>query len=275
MRKFLSLSLLAFVVSFLFVTSSFAQDDPETLVVTSVNTRGWTTAAPLADNRAGGSVDFVVDNSAPLGAGALSLTTDGSGLPGAGTAKAQYMHAADTALSDVTTLGYSTKTNSANFNNGAASYQLGLCLGGVVAGNCVGFTTMVYEPYNNGYNITMGQWAEYDVDAGTMWSSRDYSSGTCVVQRGFGGPPFYSLSTLKANCPVARVVAYGINVGSNNPNYNTETDKFVFQNTTYDFEKYNTPSNMEDCKKGGWTTFNPPTGPYKNQGQCVSSTVPQ
>lgn len=260
----------AVVLSLVFAFTAFAQDDPETLVVTSVNTRGWTGVAPGADTRPGGNVDFVVDSSAPLGGGALSLTTDNTT-----TAKAQYMHAADTALADVTTLGYSTKTNSANFNNGAASYQLVLCLGGVVAGNCVGFTTMVYEPYLNGYNITMGQWADYDVDAGTMWSSRSYTSGTCSVAAGGGGNSIYTLSGLKTACPNARVIGYGVNVGSNNPAYNTETDKFIFQNTTYDFEKYSTPANMDDCKKGGWTTFNPPTGPFKNQGQCVSSTVPQ
>ena len=28
------------------------------------------------------------------------------------------------------------------------------------------------------------------------------------------------------------------------------------------------PINKEECKKGGWSTFNNPT--FKNQGQCVS-----
>lgn len=29
-----------------------------------------------------------------------------------------------------------------------------------------------------------------------------------------------------------------------------------------------TPTNKDECKKGGWATFNSPT--FKNQGQCVS-----
>jgi YVTN family beta-propeller protein len=31
------------------------------------------------------------------------------------------------------------------------------------------------------------------------------------------------------------------------------------------------PKNKEECKNGGWRNFGPPAGPFKNQGQCVSS----
>ncbi len=269
-RKYLAPFSLLFVFTMISVISASAQDDPETLVVTPVNPRGWTSEPPTADTRPGGSFALIQDTSAPLGTGAASLITNNTT-----TAKVQFMHAADTPLSAVTTLGYSSKTNSASFADAAPSYQLVLCLDGLSGTTCNGFTTMVYEPYNNGYHITFGQWADWDVDAGTMWSSRSYSSGACAVNAGFGGPPFYSLATLKSNCPNAQVIAYGVNVGSNNPNWNTEVDKFVFQNTTYDFELYSTPATMEDCKKGGWSTFNPPGGPFKNQGQCVASTVSQ
>ena len=33
---------------------------------------------------------------------------------------------------------------------------------------------------------------------------------------------------------------------------------------------YTTPSSEDQCKDGGWQTFNPPTGSFKNQGDCVS-----
>lgn len=250
---------------------SFAQEDSETLVVTPVNPRGWTSTAAPADTRPGGTFALINSPGAPLGTGSASLVTDNTT-----TAKVQFMHAADTPLSAITTLGYSSKTNGATFASAAPSYQLVLCLGGLAGATCNGFTTMVYEPYNNGYNITFGSWAAWDVDAGGMWSSRTVNAGgSCQVLAGAGGPPFYSLSQLQSNCPLAQVVAYGVNVGSNNVGWNTEVDAFVFQNTTYDFELNSTPSSMEDCKKGGWSTFNPPTGPYKNQGQCVASTVPQ
>ncbi len=48
-----------------------------------------------------------------------------------------------------------------------------------------------------------------------------------------------------------------------------------FNETIYDFEVHSTPSSPDDCKKGGWSTFDPPTGPYKNQGQCVSAVIHQ
>ncbi len=38
--------------------------------------------------------------------------------------------------------------------------------------------------------------------------------------------------------------------------------------TTYDFEPVLTPTNMDQCKKGGWMNFNTPV--FVNQGDCVS-----
>jgi hypothetical protein len=40
--------------------------------------------------------------------------------------------------------------------------------------------------------------------------------------------------------------------------------------TTYDFEPVLTPSSKDQCKNGGWMTFNTPV--FKNQGDCVSFT---
>jgi hypothetical protein len=81
-------------------------------------------------------------------------------------------------------------------------------------------------------------------------------------------------------CPEAVVIGYGVNVGSNNPNYNVETDGFVFNDTTYDFELVAptatpTPTNQalkDQCKNGGWQTMTDPrtNSTFRNQGQCVS-----
>lgn len=259
-KSLLTIALL--IVGMLAPANLFAQDETETLIVTPINTRGWSTA----DTRPGGSVEFTVDTTSPAPGGALQLVTNATTA-----AKAQYMHATETALSEVVDLSYYTKQNSASFFNGAPSYQIPVLLDGTVAT----FTTLVFEPYNNGFNITSGAWQQWDVDAGTFWSSRNVNAGgACVVAAGAGGPPFYSLATLKSNCPNAVVVGFGVNIGTFNPSYDTEVDLVKFNNTTYDFEVYSTPSNAEECKKGGWSTFNPPTGPYKNQGQCVSSAVP-
>lgn len=238
-------------------TTSFAQSSTETLVVTPTNLRGWTTA----DTRPGGTVAFILDSTAPAGTGALQLTTDATTA-----AKAQFMHSASTPLSEVTALSYYSKQNSASFVEGAASYQLAVNLCGTT-----GFTTFVFEPYQNGI-VAPGTWQSWDVDAGQMWSSQNVSCGTSSVVAGAGGPPFYTLAFLQAAFPNAMVIGFGVNIGSFNPSYNVEADLVQFNETIYDFELFHAAKDPEECKKGGWSTFNPP---YKNQGQCVSSTVPQ
>lgn len=237
-----------------------------TVVVTPSNQQGWTGTPPGADTRPGGTVGFVTDASAP-GDGALQLTTDNTT-----TAKAQYMHATNTAIGDITALGYWTKQNSASFSGGDPSYQLVMCLNGIDpnTGACLGFTTLVYEPYQNG-GVTPGAWQQWDVDAGMFWSSRTVSCPNGGTTAGGGGAPFYTLSNLAAMCPNAVATGFGVNIGSNNPGYNVEADLVTFNDTTYDFEVYSAPSDKEQCKNGGWATFSPnrPAGAFKNQGDCI------
>jgi hypothetical protein len=233
-----------------------------TVVVTPANQQGWSTA----DTRPGGAVNFTADPSAPSGDGALQLTTDSTT-----TAKAQYMHETNTPLSSVTNLSYWSYQDSASFPSGAPSYQLALCLGGIdTSGTCIGFTTMVYEPYQNGV-VSPDTWQSWDVDAGQFWSSRSVSQGMCTVVAGGGGAPFYTLAGLQAACPDAVVNGFGVNIGSNNPSYDVRVDLVTFNDTTYDFELTNVPDNKDECKKGGWQTVTDADGyPFKNQGDCVS-----
>jgi hypothetical protein len=204
------------------IPSSASAAPPGQTTVTPSHQLGWSTA----DTRPGGDVALVVDATAPAGDGALRLTTDATT-----TAKAQYMHDAQTPLSSVTSLSYSTKQNSALFAGGDPSYQLPVYLDGTPAT----FTTLVFEPYENG-TVVPGTWQHWDVDQGLFWSSRSAGSGTCQVVAGFGGAPFYTLAGLQAACPNASVVGYGVNIGSNNPGYDVETDLVDFNGTVYDFE---------------------------------------
>jgi hypothetical protein len=232
------------------------------VVVTSDDTQGWSTA----DTRPGGEVKFITDSTAPgdPDKGALQLKTDATT-----TAKAQYLHEANTPLANVNDLSYSTKQNSASFAEGDASYQLLVDLNGAAAG---GFTTFVYEPYENGV-VTPGVWQSWDVDSGQFWSSRSFTDGTCAVTAGGGGAPFYTLAGLKAICPQAVVKGFGVNIGSNNPGYDVEADLVNFNGTTYNFEPFKTPADKDDCKKDGYKTLTDQNGqPFKNQGQCVSWT---
>lgn len=238
-----------------------------TIVVTPTNQQGWSTS----DTRPGGAVSFVVDSSAPSGVGALRLTTDATTA-----AKAQYLHATSTPLADVTELSYYTRQISSPFAQADPSYQLPVCLGGVVGTTCTGFTTFVFEPYENvglgtpGGVVIPNVWQQWDVDAGQFWSSRTYTDGTCSVVAGAGGAPFYSLAALKSICPNAVVVGFGVNIGTFNPSYDVYTDLFNFNGTTYDFEPYLVPTNKDQCKDGGFLTAKRADGSsFKNQGDCI------
>lgn len=233
-----------------------------TIVVTQ-NSSSW---HPL-DTRPGGSVRFTEDYGAPpgLGSGALELKTDAST-----SAKADYYTFAHegTPLADVTTLSYWTyQAATPQPPIAAPSFQLQIDANGDAEG---GFTTLVYEPYWNGA-VVPATWQQWDVDAGLFWSSRTVSSGTCTLVAGAGGPPLYTLEQIKAMCPNAVVLGIGVNVGSFNPGYTVATDGVTFNDTTYDFEVGRRPSSKDDCKNGGWMTFNDPA--YKNQGECVSDAV--
>lgn len=255
---------------FLFVIAAAAT----TIVVTPTNQQGWSTA----DTRPGGAVNFVLDATAPAGIGALQLTTDATT-----TAKAQYLHNANTPLANVTELSYYTRQVSGP-PHADPSYQLVTCLGGLTSPQtpanplgCTGFTTFVFEPYQNpglgtpGGVIIPNVWQQWDVDAGQFWSSRTVNAGgTCVVTAGAGGAPFYSLATLKTICPSAVVVGFGVNIGTNNPSYNVYTDLVNFNGTTYDFEPYIIASSKDQCKNGGYTNVTRADGSsFKNQGDCM------
>ena len=244
-----------------FAVTSFAREDVNTLVVTPGNLLGWSTA----DTQPGGTVGLILDSSAPGGTGALQLTTDSTTA-----AKAQFLHAATAPLAEVTDLSYFSKqVSSPLFNGGAPSFQLAVYLCGTS-----GFTTFVFEPYQNG-SVTPGVWQFWDVAAtGQLWSTKTVScTGAGTVNAGGGGAPFYTLADLQAAFPAAMVLGFGVNIGSNNPSYDVEADLVRFNDIIYDFEVYSTATDPEACKKGGWSTFEPPTGPYKNQGECVSAAV--
>jgi hypothetical protein len=230
----------------------------ETVVVTQ-NSAGWT----QDDTRAGGQVEWTNEYGAPpgLGEGSLKLTTPLDTASKAGL----YNHdMLGTPLASVNTLAYWTY-QAANVQppHAAASYQLQIDINGAAAG---GFTTLVYEPYQNGV-VVKGVWQHWDVDSGLFWSSRTVTEGTCALVAGAGGPPMYTLATVKTLCPNAVVVGIGVNIGTFNPGYTVATDGVQFNETIYNFEVGRRPSSKDDCKNGGWMTFNDPS--FKNQGQCI------
>jgi hypothetical protein len=213
---------------------ALARSGGETICV-DPGTASWT----QDDTRPGGTVTFTNAYGGPptLGPGSLELKT-----PALDTAAKAglYTHTMfGTPLRKVYTLQYWTYQAVAtppNPPHADASFQLQVDVNGAAAG---GFTTLVFEPYQNTAQgpIVPGAWQKWDVDAGLLWSSRTVTDvPTCALVAGAGGPPFYTLAALQTACPNAVVVGIGVNVGTNNPGYTVATDGVRFNSTEYDFE---------------------------------------
>jgi hypothetical protein len=201
---------------------SLANAKSDYVVVTPKQSHGWY----IETIQCGGELHFISDPTSPFGEGALQLKTSAETC-----SKVQYLNNESVPLASVDELGYWTKQNSGP-PHADPSYQLVVDLNG---GGPGGFTTFVYEPYWNGL-VVPNMWQSWDVDTGNLWSSRSFTEGTCIVVAGAGGPPFYTLNQLKAMCPNAVTLAFGVNVGTFNPLYDVETDGVNFDGTTYDFE---------------------------------------
>jgi hypothetical protein len=237
------------------ISIASAAPPTDNVVVTPGNTQGWA----ATDTRSGGAVNFVADSEAPAGFGALQLTTNATT-----DSKAQFMHAANVPLSEVTELSYFTKQIGASFAQGDVSYQIP-----IFANGTTGFTTLVYEPYQNG-DVTTGDWQQWNVLEGKFWSSRTVTCGAGGLTAGGGGAPFYSLADIAEMCPGAKVLGFGVNIGSNNPSYNVETDLVSFNGTAYDFELVS----KNECKNNGYKKLGDANGkPFKNMGDCISYTA--
>jgi hypothetical protein len=217
------------------------------------------------DTRVGGGVQLYKtgDNGAlpapggSLGNGALALTTNSQN-----SAKAQLMttqHVYGTPVADITGLDYSTymDPNSEPQNPLGSkillpSFQLQIDTDGdgdVACGDTAcGFTTLVYEPYQNGTGhsdpqpaVATGTWQAWDATNGDWWSSKAIhcTGGTPEDPfdraAGAGGPPFTRPSQIATECPNAIVLQVGLNMGSFNPNAITAADGLHFATAANDY----------------------------------------
>ena len=257
-KRFFVLTLIAAIAASTLVFVTMAAVANTVVVTPPVNSQGWSTN----DTTAGGTVDFVVDSTAPSGVGALQLTTDATT-----TAKAQYLHATNTPLANITELSYYTRQVSAPFAGADPAYQLITFLNGTS-----GFTTLVFEPYQNPQlgPVVPNIWQSWDVDSGLFWSTRTVTCSNGTIVGTSGGPATYTLSAIKTICPNAVVAGFGVNIGSNNPSYDVYTDLVNFNGTTYDFEPYLVASSKDQCKNGGYNDVKRADGSsFKNQGDCI------
>ena len=227
-----------------------------TVTVAPGSMQGW-----QDQSASGGSVSIANDAPAGYGTHSLELTTDNSNPARA----VYYRDAGNVDLDTVTELAYFTKQVSASNAAGSASYFVGLDLDGDGDWD----TNVIHEPYwqNGGVGdpapVVNGVWQSWDVDSGLFWSSRNYDGPTLDLAAGAGGPPFYTLSQLKAGFPDAKVLSYGTNVGTYNPEYVVRVDAINFNGTTYDFELLAPDTSAPDVE------ITSPTAGIEEQGDVM------
>lgn len=197
----------------------------------------------------------------PLGTGSFQLSTVGGSDKGY---LFNFDHVGDK-LSAISAMGYSTYRSAGNDQQVAAMNIQVDYNGPDVAG---GFTTLVFEPvYNTAQGAVVSNqwqtWNAYDGGNATWWSSKDIP-GVCAFTC------YATWSDIVAANPDATILGgYGINQGSGNPNLTTAVDALVYNDTTYNLDPLTGPPTSKDqCKNGGWQSFNEPA--FKNQGDCVS-----
>lgn len=141
--------------------------------------------------------------------------------------KSDFYHATDTKLSDVGALGYKQHTEGA----AQASYQLKILDAKRTDGDSTGFTTLVWEPYQNGQPLGSSDgWVnEANIQDGKWWSTRPIAGAN-------GQSQLVSLDDIVAANPDAHVTAYGVNLGRNNAVSTSNVDDIAFGCTTWNFE---------------------------------------
>lgn len=264
-------SVFVFVLAICFASLAVSAQSTtnHTFEVTPTTPNGWYFYDDTTDSVATATGTFVDGpGTPPLGSGSVNLkamiATDRQAI-----ATNAY---AGTALSSITTWGYST-------------FQPGPILAIALKFDVKYRTTdtayggrLVFEPYQQGGTVGSG-WQTWDPYNGVWWASKTTAEGS------------NGLCPQSSPCTWAEVKSYFpdatiagrllLQAGGNWTNFDGNADALTIgvsdgdsiQVDTYDFNLHNTPKDKDQCKDGGYKNFNPPTGPYKNQGQCVSAAA--
>lgn len=198
----------------------------------------------------------------PLGNGSLDLATPAGGDK-VWLFNYEYV---DTSLSEIDAIGYSTYRTAGSLQQ-VASINIEVDYTG--NGD---YTVLVFEPvYNTAQGpVVDGVWQTWDAynDGNAIWWSSKDITGVCAFDC------FVTWNLILASNPDAVILGgFGVNQGSGNPGLQTAVDALALgvsgDTVTYDFEPLiGPPADKDECKNGGWQTFNNPT--FKNQGECVS-----
>src|SRR6266540_1226831 len=237
-----------------------------TITVTPANMDGWAVVHATCGAATTGSVDFVTGPGIPpAGAGSVRFTI---GLNGDSYETLRTAHYNGTKLSDLTALDYWSYES--HFGTGGQAAYLDLYIDW--NGDAVRDDIITFEPvYQTSQGtVTLNTWQNWNALGGQWWSDT------------LGGPPpLFTLSSYITSHPNAAILggsspSFLVSSGCGGAAWTSfvgNADKLTIgvlgANTTYNFDPtIGPPTSKNQCKKGGWRSFNNP--PFKNQGQCVA-----
>lgn len=258
------------------VRNAGAQACGTTIEVTPANLQGWQIQTNTTQ-----SVTFVTGPATPpIGVGSARLAV---GADGSGAAQLRNPNYSGTSLSSLSNLAYSTYVQQYGSGGQAPYIILNVDYDSDGILDDLLFFEPVYQdatffPSNPQGPLTLNTWQTWDALNGGWWSV----NGTAGATPGTGVKP---LSDIIAAEPAATIVNSGASGGVRIvagfgagawDNFIGNVDDFVIGvngcNTTFNFEpEIGPPAAANQCKNGGWTTFNSPRR-FKNQGDCVSYT---
>jgi hypothetical protein len=194
------------------------------------------------DTRANGMV--VIDGSlgAPPGLGCTSAKlSTGASTPSPSADKAQLIsfEQAGVALSSITSINYWAFRSSSSTGGPAIHLALNVSVtGSTVPG---GFAILVYEPYHQSGGtaaIQLDTWQPWDATAttpgdGRWWTSKIPNGGNPAMPGSQDNPQPWA--AFQAAYSDAKVLGYGFNIGSVNPNMVVAGDGLMLGTTTTDF----------------------------------------
>lgn len=186
-----------------------------------------------------------------------------------------------TPLASIDGIGYQTYRDPAS--TGSTGTVAGLNIRADLNGDGTTDAYMVYEPYQDQGTaaVQTGVWQAWDAYRGGQakwWISGVWGTTSDCGQSVY---PLCTWSTILTKYPNATIRegtdgfrgSFGVNQGTYNPNIISNVDGLRLSvsgnETIFNFEPLTgPPTSMDQCKNGGWKTFDNP--PFKNQGDCVS-----
>lgn len=206
------------------VASYIANAASDTTTVRTGEMNGWTVSAA-----SGGAATLVGSNGAPLGTGALQLTTVDDN-----NSRTSLTKAYNIPLADIDTLSFQSKQiSSLDTRNGNITMRVNVDTNGDGTMD----DQLMFEPYYNGFNgTTMSGWQTWNVKNGKFWSNYRYAyNGLGAV--GAGSPASnFTLTDVLHDYADTKVVGIALSMGTWNRLQVVQADNVKINDETVNFE---------------------------------------